>query len=77
MRAYYLDNLPGNPSLSHDCVPSRPVSAETLDRIKVEHWQIPVEGYEPKVNEIARQRGYKNRDTIHICKENFGDVSVS
>ena len=27
-----------------------------------------------KINEIARERGYKNRDTIHVTKEGLGEL---
>jgi 1,2-dihydroxy-3-keto-5-methylthiopentene dioxygenase len=76
MRAYYFDNLPGDQRLPHDCFPSRPVSLETLQRIKVTHWHIPVENHEHEVEIIAKQRGYKNRDTINVTKEGLGDVNI-
>lgn len=74
MRAYYYDNIPGDQRLPHDYVPSRPVSEDTLDSINVKHWTIPVEGYESKVNALAQERGYKNRDTINVSKEGLGEV---
>jgi len=74
MRAYYYDNIPGDQRLPHDYVPSRPVSEDTLDNINVKHWTIPVEGYESKVNALAQERGYKNRDTINVSKEGLGEV---
>lgn len=76
MRAYYFDNLPGDQRLPHDCVPSRPVSEETLRKIKVNYWQIPVDNYEQEVEKIAKERGYKNRDTINVTKEGLGEVSI-
>ncbi|RXW25681.1 hypothetical protein EST38_g148 [Candolleomyces aberdarensis] len=74
MRAYYYDNLPGDQRLAHDYVPSRPVSAEKLTQINIKFWQIPVEGYEPKVDAVAKERGYKNRDLINVTKEGLGDI---
>jgi len=74
MRAYYYDNVPGDQRLPHDYIPSRPVSLETLDGIKVQHWTIPVDGHEPKIDAIAKERGYKNRDMINVSKEGMGDV---
>ncbi|KIJ93954.1 hypothetical protein K443DRAFT_684137 [Laccaria amethystina LaAM-08-1] len=74
MRAYYYDNIPGDQRLPHDYVPSRPVSEDTLDKIGVKHWTIPVEGYESKVNVLAQERGYKNRDTINVSKEGLGEL---
>ena len=75
MRAYYYDNIPGDQRLPHDYVPTRPVSAETLKAINVKYWNIPVEGHESKINEIATKRGYKNRDVIDVSKEGLGEVS--
>jgi len=76
MRAYYFDNLPGDQCLPHDCVPSRPVSVETLQKIDVKYWHIPVEGHEQEVDTIAKQRGYRNRDTINVTKEGLGEVNM-
>ena len=77
MRAYYFDNLPGDQRLAHDYVPSRPVSEETLLRLGLKHWHIPVNGHEPKVNEVAQTQGYKNRDTINVSQSGLGDVGTS
>jgi hypothetical protein len=74
MRAYYFDNLPGDQRLPHDYVPSRAVEPEKLASLKVLFWRIPVEGYEDAVNEVAKERGYKNRDTINVSKEGMGDI---
>ncbi|KAJ4471491.1 Acireductone dioxygenase ARD family [Lentinula aciculospora] len=72
MRAYYFDNQPGDQRLAHDS--SRPVDAETLKNLKVESWHMPVtEGFEEKLNAIASERGYKNRDVITVSKEGLGD----
>ncbi|KAJ7175017.1 Acireductone dioxygenase ARD family [Mycena crocata] len=74
MRAYYFDNIPGDQRLPHDYNPSRPVAPETLVALKVSSWTIPVKGYEPRVDEIARERGYKNRDLINVSKEGMGEI---
>ncbi|KAF7290191.1 1,2-dihydroxy-3-keto-5-methylthiopentene dioxygenase [Mycena indigotica] len=37
-------------------------------------WHIPVAGYEDKVDEVARERGYKNRDTINVSREGMGEA---
>lgn len=74
MRAYYFDNVPGDQRLPHDYNPTRPVSAETLESLNVKHWTIPVVGYEEKVDAIAKERDYKNRDTINVSREGMGAV---
>ncbi|KAJ7154387.1 Acireductone dioxygenase ARD family [Mycena crocata] len=66
MRAYYFDNVAGDQRLPHDY--------STLAALKVSSWTIPVEGYEPRVDEIARERGYKNRDRINVSKEGMGEI---
>lgn len=76
MRAYYYDNVPGDQRLPHDYEPSRPVPLETLSSIGVNFWTIPVAGYESQVDIIAKERGYKNRDTINVSKEGMGDVNI-
>lgn len=77
MHAYYFDNQPGDQRLPHhNLEPSSSVDVETLKRIKVESWNIPVEkGYEEKLDDIAKERAYKNRDVITLSKENLGEVS--
>lgn len=74
MRAYYFDNVPGDQRLPHDYSPSRPVSLDTLNQLGVKYWNIPVNGHEPKLNDVAAERGYKNRDQINVSKEGMGDV---
>ena len=76
MRAYYFDNLPGDQRLPHDYIPSQPVSSDTLTKLGINFWAIPVDGYEPKLDAIAHERGYKNRDTINVSKEGLGPVSI-
>ncbi|PPQ84385.1 hypothetical protein CVT25_013046 [Psilocybe cyanescens] len=74
MRAYYYDNVPGDQRLPHDYSPSRPVSQETLKALNVEHWVIPVDGHLPKIDAIAKEKGYKNRDMINVSKEGMGEI---
>ncbi|KAF8524886.1 RmlC-like cupin domain-containing protein [Hysterangium stoloniferum] len=74
MHAYYFDNLPGDPRLPHDYVPSRPVSEETLQKLGLKHWHIPVEGHEPTIDEVARTHGYKYRDVIDVSKAGLGEA---
>jgi 1,2-dihydroxy-3-keto-5-methylthiopentene dioxygenase len=74
MRAYYFDNLPGDQRLPHDYVPSRPVDPAALAQLGIHHWTIPVDGYEELLNAIAREREYKNRDTIDVSRAGLGEV---
>lgn len=74
MRAYYFDNLPGDQRLPHDYVPSRPVPPALLESIGVKYWEIPVEGYEARIDAVAKERDYKNRDMINVSKEGMGEV---
>lgn len=73
MRAYYYDGLPGEPSLPHE---SRPVDTTTLASLGVLHFPIPVDSegvWQAKVDRIATERGYKNRDVVESSKETLGD----
>ena len=76
MRAYSFDNIPGDQRLPHDYSPSREVPLKTLEEIGLRFWNIPVDGYEEKVNEVAKERNYKNRDVINVSKEGLGEVGT-
>jgi 1,2-dihydroxy-3-keto-5-methylthiopentene dioxygenase len=72
MRAYYFDNLPGEPYLQHDS--GRSVDLADLRNLNVRHWTVPMDGgWESEIDRIAEEQGYKNRDTINVTKEGLGD----
>lgn len=75
MRAYYFDDKPGDQRLAHDS--GEAVKESTLTKLGVLHWSIPVENWEPQINKVARERDYKNRDTINVTKEGLGDAYES
>jgi 1,2-dihydroxy-3-keto-5-methylthiopentene dioxygenase len=75
MRAYYFDNIPGDQRLPHDSGYS--VSDETLRALHVLHWSIPIddtESWEHRIDEVAKERGYKDRDIINVTKKALGDM---
>jgi 1,2-dihydroxy-3-keto-5-methylthiopentene dioxygenase len=75
MRAYYYDNVPGDQRLLHDS--GRPVSAEELRAIDVASWKIPIDDegkWQARIDEVAQERGYKNRDVINVTKAGLGDA---
>ncbi|KIJ18079.1 hypothetical protein PAXINDRAFT_167368 [Paxillus involutus ATCC 200175] len=76
MRAYYFDDLPGDQRLLHDS--GKPVNDNILESIGVLHWHIPVpadaSGPYTAVDDVAKERGYKNRDVITITREGLGDL---
>ncbi|KAF7353388.1 1,2-dihydroxy-3-keto-5-methylthiopentene dioxygenase [Mycena sanguinolenta] len=83
MLAYYFDNLPTDQGLPHITDPARPVLAETLVKLSVLSWHVPVDGHESgvdeaddefEVNRVAKERGYKNRDVINVSREGMGAV---
>ncbi|KAF6752172.1 Acireductone dioxygenase ARD family [Ephemerocybe angulata] len=74
MRAYYYDNLPGDQRAPHQCDPPRLVSGEILEKLNVKFWRIELDGYEDKLNAVAKERGYKNRDLINVTKEGLGEL---
>jgi len=76
MRAYYFDNLPGDQRLQHDS--GRSVDPPHLRKLGVIHWAIPINQnspgeWESEIDAIAKQQGYKNRDTMNVTKEGLGD----
>lgn len=78
MRAYYYDNIPGDQRLLHDS--GNPVEQKTLKSIGVLHWSIPIDEngtWELQINQVAKDRDYKNRDTINVTKEGLGDLYES
>ena len=72
MRAYYFDNIPGDQREAHDS--GKPVDQETLDSVGVKYWNIPIENWQEQIDEVARERDYRNRDTITVTKAGLGDA---
>ncbi|KAI0820863.1 1,2-dihydroxy-3-keto-5-methylthiopentene dioxygenase [Trametes gibbosa] len=75
MRAYYLDDLPGDQRLPHDS--GHVASLETLAALGVLYWRIPVDapgGWEIQVNAIADERKYRSRDVVTASRESLGEV---
>lgn len=73
MRAYYLDDVPGDQRLPHDS--GRAVALETLAALGVLYWRIPTnspEGWEKKINAIADERNYRSRDVVTASRESLG-----
>jgi len=73
MRAYYFDNLPTDQRLPHSHDPPKEVPLSLLPKLGVLHWRIPVEDHEGGLNDVARERSYKNRDVINVTKEGLGE----
>ncbi|KAF8124357.1 Acireductone dioxygenase ARD family [Boletus edulis] len=74
MRAYFMDDIPGDQRLPHDS--GREISDDVLRSIGVLHWHIPIDGagaYKDEVLKVAKEREYKNHDVIVINKESLGD----
>ncbi|KAF6822303.1 ARD/ARD' family protein [Colletotrichum musicola] len=69
MKAYWYDNLSGDQRLAHDS--GNEVTVEQLRKLGVYHHRIPdLDG----VNQLATERGYKNRDEIVVSPEKMGDI---
>ncbi|KAL1972514.1 hypothetical protein VTN31DRAFT_6928 [Thermomyces dupontii] len=69
MRAYFYDNLEGDQRLPHDS--GRTVDEAHLSRLGVLYRHCPTI---ESVNELAREREYKNRDEIVVSPSKMGDV---
>ncbi|KAG9080213.1 1,2-dihydroxy-3-keto-5-methylthiopentene dioxygenase [Ceratobasidium sp. 370] len=72
MRAYVFDNLPGDQRLPH--LTDQTISEDELRKIGVLYWKIDNDS---QVDEIAKERGYKNRDVINVSKGGLGDLYES
>ncbi|OLN81513.1 1,2-dihydroxy-3-keto-5-methylthiopentene dioxygenase [Colletotrichum chlorophyti] len=69
MRAYWYDNSDGDQRQEHDS--GREVTTDDLKKLGVYYHKIPnLDG----VNQLAAERGYKNRDEIIVSPEKMGDV---
>ena len=74
VRAYYFDGEPTDQRLPHDS--HRNVDDKQLRSLGVKHWHIPaIKGsYEPQIDEVAKNEGYKNRDEINVSRQGLGDA---
>ncbi|KAG9127796.1 1,2-dihydroxy-3-keto-5-methylthiopentene dioxygenase [Ceratobasidium sp. 392] len=68
MHAYLFDDVPGDQRLPH--ITDQTITEDQLKKIGVLYWRI---GNDEEVDEIARDRGYKNRDVINVSKTGLGD----
>ncbi|KAH6671638.1 1,2-dihydroxy-3-keto-5-methylthiopentene dioxygenase [Plectosphaerella plurivora] len=69
MRAYWFDNELGDQRLAHDS--GRSLDEEGLRKLGVDYHHI---ADLDAVNQLALERGYKNRDEIIVSPETMGDV---
>ncbi|CAG8566949.1 9011_t:CDS:2 [Ambispora leptoticha] len=79
MRAYFYNEQDNSdPREPHEFIPSSPVTPEELAQIGVLYWHIQNnEDQENEINRVAKERSYKNRDTITCSKEGLGDLYES
>jgi 1,2-dihydroxy-3-keto-5-methylthiopentene dioxygenase len=64
MRAYFHDNSDSDPREPHEQITN--VTPEELRNLKVLYWRLDGDDYLEKINEIAKERNYKNRDEVSI-----------
>ncbi|KAG6068562.1 1,2-dihydroxy-3-keto-5-methylthiopentene dioxygenase [Claviceps sp. LM84 group G4] len=69
MKAYLYDNLPGDQRLPHDS--GRAVDVSTLGKLGVIYCHLP---NLLDVDQLATDRGYKNRDEIIVSRETMGEA---
>ncbi|TIA92173.1 hypothetical protein E3P99_00767 [Wallemia hederae] len=65
MRAYYMDDVEGDFTAPHNSGVS--VDANYLSKLGIQYQ------YDPDVEKVAVEQGYKNRDVIGISKEVLGE----
>jgi len=73
MRAYYLDNEPGDPSLPHDS--GQPADGH-LNSINVKHLYIPIDeenNWKSEIETLKNEEMYSSSDIIEITVEKLGD----
>jgi 1,2-dihydroxy-3-keto-5-methylthiopentene dioxygenase len=65
MRAYVYDNQdPADQRAPHDLGIEK--SVEDLDKLGVKYWRIEGPDALDRIDEIAKERCYKNRDTVSL-----------
>ncbi|KAF8596201.1 Acireductone dioxygenase [Ceratobasidium sp. AG-I] len=74
MLAYLYDNVPGDQRLPHITEPPQSITEDQLRVLGVLYWRVD---NEELVDEVAKERGYKNRDTINVSKAGLGDLYES
>lgn len=75
MNRFNEESYTKNPDqrLPHTYEPERPVSLDELKKLGLAYWSIPTDNWEPKIDEIAKDRDYRNRDRLNVTKEGLGD----
>ncbi|KAJ9498617.1 1,2-dihydroxy-3-keto-5-methylthiopentene dioxygenase [Exophiala xenobiotica] len=69
MRAYWFDNEEGDQRLTHDS--GRDVDPKYLASLGVLYYHVPNES---SIDDIAKERNYKNRDVITVSPDAMGSV---
>ncbi|CZR59292.1 1,2-dihydroxy-3-keto-5-methylthiopentene dioxygenase [Phialocephala subalpina] len=69
MKAYWFDNEAGDQRIPHDS--GRTVSPEYLEKLGVLYYNL---SNESDVDQLAKDRSYKNRDLITVSPEKMGEV---
>ncbi|AGV14258.1 1,2-dihydroxy-3-keto-5-methylthiopentene dioxygenase, variant [Cryptococcus neoformans var. grubii H99] len=75
MKAYIYDDKPGDQRLPHDT--GIDIPEPTLAKLGVTYQRIPIDpegAWESKIDEFAKERGYKNRDRITVTREGLGEA---
>ncbi|KAL8283938.1 hypothetical protein RQP46_005370 [Phenoliferia psychrophenolica] len=71
MKAWIFDDLPGDQRAPHDQADSHPVELASLSKLGL----IAMSSVGmPEVENVVKERNYKNRDVIKVSKEGLGDV---
>ncbi|KAJ1918636.1 1,2-dihydroxy-3-keto-5-methylthiopentene dioxygenase [Tieghemiomyces parasiticus] len=68
MRAYYLDHDTGsNPRLPHERSPPAPLTEAELNKFGILYWDCSGPDGQAKLESVAKERGYRNRDEVRIA----------
>ncbi|KAI4144707.1 MAG: hypothetical protein LQ340_006551, partial [Diploschistes diacapsis] len=74
MKAYYYDDVEGDPRLPHTTQPDLPLSHLSALGVLTAHFPTSSPSSPDGVNALARQRSYSHRDEITVSPQAMGSV---
>ncbi|KAJ3320789.1 1,2-dihydroxy-3-keto-5-methylthiopentene dioxygenase [Boothiomyces sp. JEL0866] len=69
VQAWYYNETAEDPRALHQFTPNQKVSLDQLKKLGVLYWQFNPDTELEKVNELAKERHYANRDEVDISRE--------
>ncbi|KAJ3271605.1 1,2-dihydroxy-3-keto-5-methylthiopentene dioxygenase [Terramyces sp. JEL0728] len=69
VQAWYYNETSEDPRALHQSTPNQDVPLDQLAKLGVLYWNFNPDAEMDKVNELAKERHYANRDEVDISKE--------